>query len=200
VNAIPIDSTVDHGRRRFLVNSTATLGLVGVGATAVPFLASWQPTPSAKLAGAPARIDVSKLSPGEGLKLLWRGTPMWVIRRSAEAVAQLDSLRSQLKDPDSLASEQPAYAQNAMRSRSADVLVLTAICTHLGCVPELKSRGDGDLAPGLESGFFCACHGSRFDAAGRVLKGSPATVNLPVPAHYLEGDNTLIVGLDEAAA
>ena len=205
MSAIPIDPVsmnsepVNHGRRHFLVMSTGTLALVGIGATAVPFLGSWQPTAGAKLAGRPIQLDVSKLSPGEGVKFLWRGTPMWVIRRSAETVAQFDSLAARLKDPDSLESEQPDYAKNAMRARSADILVMSAICTHLGCIPELKPKGDGDLAPGLEGGFFCPCHGSQFDSAGRVLKGSPATKNLPIPEYYFANDATLVIGVSSAS-
>jgi ubiquinol-cytochrome c reductase iron-sulfur subunit len=179
--------------------STTALGLVGVGVTAVPFLASWQPTESAKLAGAPARIDVNKLAEGEGVKFLWRGTPMWVIRRSAAVIAQLESLAARLKDPESLDSDQPDYARNALRARRADVVVLNAICTHLGCIPELKAKGDGDLAPGLEGGLFCPCHGSQFDTAGRVLKGSPATKNLAVPEYHFADESTLVIGLSSAS-
>jgi len=194
------DSTVaqefDAGRRQFLIKSTSALAIACVAATAVPFLASWLPTSSAKLAGLPARIDLSKIPVGEGIKFLWRGTPMWVIHRDNHAVQQLEALRLRLKDPDSLESEQPSYAHNILRSRRADVMVLTAVCTHLGCIPELKGAGDTNLGVDLRGGFFCACHGSRYDKAGRVLKGSPAPANLPVPAYYFGDSETLIIGSD----
>jgi ubiquinol-cytochrome c reductase iron-sulfur subunit len=191
-------AVINHDRRRFLVAGTTALGVAGIAATAVPFIASWQPTPANRQAGLPARIDLTKIGVGEGIKLLWRGTPMWVIRRDATMIAQLDSLRSKLKDPDLLESEQPQYANNPMRARRADIMVLTAVCTHLGCIPELKGVGDSDLGADLNGGFFCACHGSRYDGAGRVLKGSPAPTNLPVPLYYFENDASLIIGIDVA--
>ena len=186
---------VDEDRRRFLLNSTAALAVAGVAATAVPFLASWQPTATARLSGAPARIDLAKIPPGEGIKFLWRGLPMWVVHRSAAMADQLPTLREQLKDPDSRESMQPAYAANPLRSRRADVLVLTAVCTHLACIPELKGAGDAELGADLQGGFYCACHGSRYDVAGRVLKGSPAPRNMDVPEYYFDQDGTLIVGV-----
>jgi ubiquinol-cytochrome c reductase iron-sulfur subunit len=187
---------VDEGRRDFLVKSTSTLMLAGVAATAVPFLASWQPSTVTRLAGEPVRIDVTKLAEGEGIKILWRGMPMWIIRRSATVVSDLERHRDALKDPDSLESEQPEYAKNGLRSRRTDVLVLTAICTHLSCIPELKSKASGELDAGFESGFVCPCHGSRFDAAGRVLMGSPAPANLPIPKYHFANDATLVIGVD----
>jgi ubiquinol-cytochrome c reductase iron-sulfur subunit len=191
-----VDVRPDHGRRQFLVNSTAAVALVGISTTAVPFFSSCQPTAAKKLAGLPVQIDVSKLSIGEGIKILWRGMPMWIVRRSAEAVAQLDSLRDALKDPDSKESAQPEYAHNNMRARSAEVLVLSAVCTHLGCIPALKSAGEGNIDARMAGGFVCPCHDSKFDLAGRVMKGSPASINLPVPAHYFETENILVVGAD----
>jgi ubiquinol-cytochrome c reductase iron-sulfur subunit len=192
--------TLDHDRRQFLIKSTAALGVAGIAATAVPFLASFQPTSAAKIAGMPARVDLSKIAMGEGIKLLWRGTPMWVIRRSDMVVAQLASLNDRLKDPKSLLSEQPSYVDRTMRARRDDVLVLTAVCTHLACIPDLKGAGDTNLGADINSGFVCPCHNSRFDAAGRVLKGSPAPINLPVPPHYFESDSMLIIGLDAPPA
>jgi ubiquinol-cytochrome c reductase iron-sulfur subunit len=189
---------VDHDRRQFLVKSTATLAVVGMATTAVPFLASWQPTPATKLAGVPARIDLAKMAIGEGVKFLWRGAPMWVIRRDPAMIDQLDSLRAKLKDPDSLESQQPPYAHNSQRARRADVMVLTAICTHLGCIPELKGAGDSDLGADLNGGFFCACHGSRYDGAGRVLKGSPASGNMAVPPYYFANEMVVVIGVDAA--
>lgn len=191
-------ASIDYSRRQFLLNTTGALASVGVATAAVPFLKYWQPTAAAQLDSAPARIDVSKLSLGEGVKILWRGMPMWVIRRSEAALSQLSALHDRLKDPESLESKQPDYARNDIRARRSDVMVLTAVCTHLQCIPELKGRDSGLLDADLEGGFFCACHGSRFDVAGRVLKGSPAPINLPVPEHYFADNNTLVIGLDSA--
>lgn len=188
-------ASIDYSRRRFLVNATGALATIGAASAAVPFLKYWQPTAAARIDNAPARIDVSKLSLGEGVKLLWRGLPMWVIRRGEAALNQLSALHDRLKDPDSHESTQPEYARNGIRARRADVMVLTAVCTHLQCIPELKGRDSGLLDPDLEGGFFCACHGSRFDVAGRVLKGSPAPINLPVPDYYFEEDGTLVIGI-----
>lgn len=187
-------TTIDQDRREFLIKSTAAIGAAGVALTAVPFLASWQPTEATRLGGLPARIDLTKLSEGEGIKLLWRGTPMWIVRRSTESLGALDP--SLVKDPDSKESLQPNYAQNAHRSRREDVLVLSAICTHLGCLPQFKSQSDAELGPDLRSGFYCPCHGSRFDLAGRVLKGSPAPTNLSVPVYHFVDANTLVIGAD----
>lgn len=187
---------VDRSRRQFLINSTGAIATIGVATTAVPFLKYWQPTAASQLDNAPARIDVSKLSVGEGVKFLWRGLPMWVVRRSEAALTQLSTLRDRLKDPDSLESTQPDYVRNTNRARRPDVMVLTAVCTHLQCIPELKGRDSGLLDADLEGGFFCACHGSRFDVAGRVLKGSPAPMNLSVPEYYFEDDIDLVIGVN----
>lgn len=188
----------DASRRDFLIKGTGTLALGGIAATAVPFLASWSPTSATRLTGQPAVIDLSKIEPGAGLKLLWRGTPMWVVNRTSAISESLPRMTALLKDPDSLESIQPDYAQNAMRARRADILVVTAVCTHLSCLPEFRSMPDADLGPGLDSGFFCACHGSRYDSAGRVLKGSPAPANLPVPSYYFTNESTLVIGADSA--
>jgi len=187
---------VDRSRRQFLINSTGAIATIGVATTAVPFLKYWQPTAASQLDNAPARIDVSKLSVGEGVKFLWRGLPMWVVRRSEAALTQLSTLRDRLKDPDSLESTQPDYVRNTNRARRPDVMVLTAVCTHLQCIPELKGRDSGLLDADLEGGFYCACHGSRFDVAGRVLKGSPAPMNLSVPEYYFEDDIDLVIGVN----
>jgi ubiquinol-cytochrome c reductase iron-sulfur subunit len=187
---------IDSSRRHFLVRATTTLAVVGAAYTAVPFLASWQPTAQTRVAGRPTEIDLTKIADGAGVKILWRGTPVWIVRRSPAVIAQLASLRGELKDPDTSDSEQPAYVANPTRSRRADIMVLTAICTHLGCIPELRSADDAALGPGMLSGFVCPCHGSRFDAAGRVLKGSPASINLAIPPHYFMSDAVLVVGAE----
>ncbi|HKU17304.1 MAG TPA: ubiquinol-cytochrome c reductase iron-sulfur subunit [Steroidobacteraceae bacterium] len=192
-------ATIDNERRKLLLRGTSSLAVGAAALTAMPFLASWQPSEATRLGGQPIRIDLTKLSEGEGLELLWRGSPMWVVRRSAATVAKLQSQRDLLKDPDSLESTQPAYANNAYRSARPDMLVLTAICTHLGCVPQLKMSSDDQLGADLEAGFYCPCHGSRFDLAGRVVKGSPAPRNLPVPAYHLD-ERTLVIGAESDAA
>jgi ubiquinol-cytochrome c reductase iron-sulfur subunit len=189
-------TTIDSSRRHFLVQATTTLTVVGAAWTAVPFIAYWQPTSQTRAAGRPAEIDVTKIADGEGVKLLWRGTPIWIVRRSAAVVAQLANLSDELKDPDTADSEQPVYVSNPTRSRRADIMVLTAICTHLGCIPELRAADDAALGAGMLSGFVCPCHGSRFDAAGRVLKGSPASINLAIPPHYFMSDAVLVVGVE----
>jgi ubiquinol-cytochrome c reductase iron-sulfur subunit len=189
-------TTLDSSRRHFLVTATTTLAVVGTALTAVPFLASWQPTSQTRMAGRPAEVDITKLEDGEGVKILWRGTPVWIVRRSAAVIAQLASLSDELKDPETFGSEQPAYVSNPTRSRRADIMVLTAVCTHLGCIPELRSADDAALGAGMLSGFVCPCHGSRFDAAGRVLKGSPASINLAIPPHYFMNDAVLVVGAE----
>jgi ubiquinol-cytochrome c reductase iron-sulfur subunit len=189
-------NTLDSSRRHFLISATTTLTVVGVASTAMPFLASWQPTSQTRVAGRPAEIDVAKIAEGEGVKILWRGTPIWIVRRSPGVIAQLASLSDQLKDPDNASSEQPAYVSNPTRSRRADIMVLTGICTHLGCIPELRPADDAALGAGMLSGFVCPCHGSRFDAAGRVLKGSPASINLAIPPHYFMNDAVLVVGAE----
>jgi ubiquinol-cytochrome c reductase iron-sulfur subunit len=186
-------ATIDNERRKFLLRGTSSLAVGAAALTAVPFLASWQPSAATRLGGQPIRIDLTKLGEGEGLKLLWRGSPIWVVRRSAATLAKLQSRRDLLKDPDSMGSSQPAYANNAYRSARPDVLVLTAVCTHLGCVPDLKTSS-GELGADLDAGFYCPCHGSRFDLAGRVVKGSPAPSNLPVPAYHLADERTLVIG------
>jgi ubiquinol-cytochrome c reductase iron-sulfur subunit len=189
-------AVLDRGRRDFLIKSTSALGIGAMAATAIPFLASWQPTDATRLGGLPISIDLTKLSEGEGLKLLWRGTPMWVVRRPAALVAELAVNHERLKDPDSAESLQPEYAHNTHRSARPDVVVLTAICTHLGCLPEFKATADDQLGPDLNAGFYCPCHGSRFDLAGRVMKGSPAPTNLPIPSYHLADANTLVIGSD----
>jgi ubiquinol-cytochrome c reductase iron-sulfur subunit len=192
-------ATFDSDRRQFLIAGTSALALAAAAGTAVPFLASWQPTEATRLGGLPTRVDLSKLSVGEGIKLLWRGQPMWVVHRDPAAALNDTKARELLKDPDSVESIQPPYARNAHRGRRADVMVLTAVCTHLSCLPQFKGLADAELGPSLASGFYCPCHGSRFDTSGRVLKGSPAARNLDVPAYYFDGDDAIIIGADAPA-
>ncbi|MFZ9709247.1 MAG: ubiquinol-cytochrome c reductase iron-sulfur subunit [Steroidobacteraceae bacterium] len=192
---------VDHSRRKFLTAATAGTAGVGVAFTLVPFIASWKPSERARALGAPLEIDVSKLEPGQMITQSWRKQPIYVVRRTPEAVAKLASVDSALKDPNSEASEQPAYAKNTQRSIKGEFLVLYAACTHLGCLPkQYFTQADPAMGADWPGGFFCPCHGSRFDLAGRVFNGSPASANLRVPPHKFESDSMLVIGLDAAAA
>ena len=196
------ESPVDTGRRRFLTATTAVVGAVGAAFVAVPFVQSWKPSARAALAGAPVTVDISKLEPGQRLMLgsnvpQWRGQPIWIIRRTPEVLQALPTLADKLRDPDSQNEEQqPAYAQNATRSIRPEILVLVGICTHLGCSPLF----DGKLEPRpydseWKGGFFCPCHGSKFDMAGRVYEGVPAPTNLKVPPYRFVDDTTIEVGV-----
>ena len=196
------DDSINAGRRRFLVGSTSVMGAAGVVGAAVPFVGSWNPSAKARAAGAPVRIDLSRLQDGEMLGPIpaWRGQPIFVIRRSAEALVALNEDPGRLTDPDSEEPEQPAYAQNEYRSRTPEIMVLVGLCPHLFCSPtpyiELRPQA---FDAQWRGGFFCPCHGSRFDLAGRVYSGSPSSRNMQVPPHSFEGD-ILIIGIDEENA
>ena len=196
------DSSSDHGRRRLLIGATAALGAAGVAAVASPFVMSMLPSARAKAAGAPVEIDVSKLEPGMMLTSEWRGQPVWVVSRTPEMMADLAKHDDILRDPNSdETSQQPEYCKNPTRSiaEHANVLVAVGICTHLGCSPQDRMKagnaaGMGDSWPG---GFFCPCHGSKFDLAARVLKGVPAPLNLKIPPHQYLASGRLLVGADK---
>jgi len=193
---------VDLKKRRFLTASTAVVGAVGVGFVAVPFIASWNPSERAKALGAPEEADISKLEPGALLRLKWRGKVTWVVRRTEQNIADLKTLNSKLTDPDSeVTTQQPAYAKNATRSIKPEFAVLVGICTHLGCSPTFRPEvAPADLGPEWKGGFFCPCHGSSFDLAGRVYKGVPAPTNLVVPPHQYLSDDVILIGVDGGAA
>lgn len=193
----------DSGRRRFLLGATSVVGATGVAAAAVPFVGSWNPSAKARAAGAPVRVDVSRLEPGAILGPIpaWRGRPIFVVRRTPEALEALPTLDGDLQDPDSEQPEQPDYATNPHRSRDPEVLVLIGLCPHLFCspTPRLAIRPE-PFEANWKGGFYCPCHGSKFDLAGRVYSGSPASRNMEVPPHYFETDSVIVIGEDEVGA
>lgn len=193
---------VNKGRRRLLIGATSAVGAVGAVGAAVPFVASWNPSAKAKTAGAPVKVDVSKLEPGQQMIVKWRGKPVWIVRRGEEALSNLVGLDAKLADPKSEVPQQPAYVPGTpARSLREDISVLVGICTHLGCSPTYRPEvAPADLGPEWVGGFYCACHGSRFDLSGRVLLGSPAPSNLVIPPHFYESDNVIIVGVDQETA
>lgn len=192
---------VDASRRKFLIAATAGTGAVGAVLTAVPFLASWKPSESARAAGLPTEIDLSKMEPGQMTTHLWRKRQIYVVKRTPAMLASLGSHDAELKDPKSEKSTQPEYAKNDSRALRPDVLVLIGTCTHLGCLPKTRfTPGDVTLAANWPGGFFCPCHGSKFDLAGRVYEGSPASVNLEIPPYSFQGENKLVIGVEAGSA
>jgi ubiquinol-cytochrome c reductase iron-sulfur subunit len=192
---------VDESRRKFLIAATAGTGAVGAVLTAVPFVASWKPSESARAAGLPTEVDLSRLEPGQMTTHFWRKKQIYVVKRTPEMLSLLTNHDAELKDAKSEKSSQPAYAMNADRSVKPDVLVLIGTCTHLGCLPKTRfTPNDATVMANWPGGFFCPCHGSKFDLAGRVFKGSPASLNLEVPPYSFDGDNKLIIGVDTKGA
>lgn len=192
---------VNHARRRFLTVATTGVGVAGAGFVATPFVGSWNPSAKAKAAGAPVKINISKLESGQMVTEEWQGKPVYVIRRTQDMVASLAKMTERLKDPESLKSEQPAYCKNEHRSIKSEILVLVGLCTHLGCAP--KKRFDvapEDLGKDWVGGFFCPCHGSKFDLAGRVLQSVPAPSNLTVPPYRFDSDSIIVIGEDQKGA
>jgi ubiquinol-cytochrome c reductase iron-sulfur subunit len=191
------DNQVDTSRRVFLTAATVTTGAIGAAFVLVPFIASWMPSERARAFGAPTELDLSKLDAGQMVVVVWRKQPIYVVRRTAAMLASLSNHNDRLKDPPSDHSDQPAYAKNVQRSRKPEYLVLIGICTHLGCLPKARFEpGFPELGADWPGGFFCPCHGSRFDLSGRVFDGSPASVNLRVPPYAYVNDQTLVIGLD----
>lgn len=196
-----VNPNVDTSRRRFLTLAASGMGVVGGAAVVWPFLASLKPSAKAQAAGAPITIDLAAIEPGQKFTTTWRGKAIWVVKRTPEMVASLDKVKGDLIDPDSAKSTQPEYAKNGARAIKPDVAVLIANCTHLGCIPTFRPEHPApDIAANWEGGFFCPCHGSKFDLAGRVFKGSPAPANLSVPPYRFASDAQLVVGEDQTAA
>jgi ubiquinol-cytochrome c reductase iron-sulfur subunit len=195
------NAPVDNSRRRFLTVATSVVGGVGVIGAAVPFIASWNPSERAKAAGADVEVDISKVEPGQLLRVEWRSKPVWIVRRPAEALAALGKHEDQLKDPNSEKDQQPEFARNQYRSLKDEYLVLVGICTHLGCSPQhLKGGAFEEHVVGVPEGFFCPCHGSKFDMAGRVFQSVPAPSNMVVPPYQYIDDNTIIIGSEAEGA
>lgn len=192
---------VDPARRRFLTLTTTVVGGAGVAAAAWPFLASLKPSDRAKALGAPVSIDISKLEAGQKLTVAWRGKPVWVVKRTPDMVASLAKVSGELRDPESAEEQQPDYAKNEARAIKPEILVMVGSCTHLGCSPTFRPDFPApEVDPNWQGGFYCPCHGSKFDLAGRVYKGVPAPLNLAVPPHRYVDGNTIVVGEDQGAA
>jgi ubiquinol-cytochrome c reductase iron-sulfur subunit len=192
---------VDKGRRRVLVAATSVVGAVGVGFVAVPFISSMNPSAKARAAGAPVEADVSQLEPGALLRVKYRGQPIWVVHRTGDMLQALPTLEPKLVDPTSEVPQQPPYCQNPTRAIKPDYFVAIGICTHLGCSPTYRPEvAPDDLGQDWKGGWFCPCHGSKFDLAGRVYKGVPAPTNLVIPKHMYTNETTILIGQDEGAA
>ncbi len=194
------NAPVDHGRRRFLTIATSVVGGVGAVGAAVPFIASWNPSEKAKQAGAPVTANIGKLEPGQLIRVEWRGKPVWVVNRTPEMLKSLAAVEDKLRDPNSDEEQQPGYAKNQHRSKKPEIFVAVGICTHLGCSPTYKMSDFDAHVEGIASGFFCPCHGSTYDMAGRVFQGVPAPKNLMIPPYMFTDDTTLVIGVDEGTA
>ncbi|WP_150046189.1 MULTISPECIES: ubiquinol-cytochrome c reductase iron-sulfur subunit [Methylomonas] len=191
---------VDTSKRQFLTSALSVVGAVGAGYLAVPFLSQMQPSAKAMAAGAPVEVDVTKMEPGQLLRVAWRGKPVWVLNRTPDVLTTLGTLDSKLADPLSNESHQPDYAKNAFRSIKPEIFVAIGLCTHLGCSPTFRPEiAPSDLGNDWKGGFFCPCHGSWFDLAGRVFRGVPAPSNLEVPPYRYVKDTLIIIGEDNEA-
>jgi ubiquinol-cytochrome c reductase iron-sulfur subunit len=196
-----MSNTVDTGKRRFLTAAASVVGGAGAAAVAIPFVTSMLPSAKAQAAGAPVEVDISKLELGQMITVEWRGKPVWVLNRSSESLSILSELSDTLSDPNSEANQQPDYCKNESRSIRENILVLVGICTHLGCSPTYRpDLAPADLGSDWKGGFFCPCHGSKYDLAGRVYKNMPAPTNLVVPPYHFLGDNRIVIGEDAQGA
>jgi len=189
------DKTVDKTRRHFLLILTSILGAIGAVFASIPFLSAWWPSARAQAAGGPVEANIAGLEPGQMMTVEWRGKPVWIIRRNQAMINALSQLNEKLRDPNSKVTQQPKYATNIHRSLRPEILVLIGICTHLGCAPTYRPFLN-ELGPGWPGGFYCPCHGSTFDLAGRVFKSVPAPINLQVPPYHFVNDKTILIGAD----
>lgn len=193
--------SVDLNRRRFLTAATTVVGAVGTGFIAVPFISAMQPSARARAAGAPVEVDISKLASGQLIRAEWRGKPVWILSRTEAALDSLSVVEPQLTDPDSEESIQPEFIQNKERSIRPEIFIAVGICTHLGCSPTFRPEvAPDDLGGDWPGGFFCPCHGSKFDYAGRVYSGKPAPTNLEIPPHYYITDTRVLIGENKEVA
>lgn len=194
------EDAVDDSRRKLLLVATSAVGAIGVGFTAVPFVESWFPSERARALGLPTEVDLSKIEPGQMIITVWRRNPIYIVHRTPEMVASLAGHDNLLKDPGSTDSNQPDYCKNTMRSRTPEWYACIGTCTHLGCLPKAHfDAHDPVIGSYWPGGWLCPCHGSRFDLAGRVFDGSPASINLNIMPYAFEGTTKLIVGVDNAA-
>lgn len=192
---------VNAGRRRFLVAATSVVGAAGAVGAAVPFVGSWFPSAKAKAAGAPVKVNIAKVEAGQQMVAEWRGQPVFIVRRTEEILGNLKKITGDLSDPESKASVQPAYVDPEVRSIKPEILILVGLCTHLGCSPTFRPEvAPADLGPKWVGGYFCPCHGSHYDLAGRVYKSQPAPLNLPVPPHSYESDEIIVIGVNQENA
>jgi ubiquinol-cytochrome c reductase iron-sulfur subunit len=193
---MPTDG-VNKGRRRFLVATTSVVGAAGAGFAAVPFLQSWMPSAKAQAVGAPVQVGINRLEPGQLLKVQWRGQTIGIMRRSEESLKLLNDVTAELRDPESLESEQPSFALNVPRAMREEYLVVNMHCTHLGCVPQVVPKvGPQPFDENWKGGFFCPCHKSKFDMSGRVYSGVPAPTNLRIPPYSFIDNQTLLIGVN----
>lgn len=190
---------VDEERRCFLRRATTTVGGIGLAAASVPFISYWMPSADTEAAGGPVEVDISQLKPEQQLTVMWRGLPIWIIRRTQQMLDNLPKLNDLLRDPDSEEDQQPPYAKNLTRAIKPEYFVAVGVCTHLGCIPTYRPD-IGSVTPNWLGGFYCPCHGSLYDLAGRVYKGVPAPKNLEIPSYGYVNDNLIIIGEDQAPA
>lgn len=190
-------TAADLEKRKFLITSASVVSAAGAAVAASPFVGSMLPSERAKAAGAPVKVDIGDIPQGSIKTVKWRGKPVWIIHRSDEMTADLAKHNDQLTDPNSKVAQQPTYCQNEDRSIKPNIGVVVGLCTHLGCSPTAKMNAGGDMGESWSGGFFCPCHGSKFDLAGRVFKGSPAPTNLVVPKHAYLDETTLIIGVEK---
>jgi len=194
------EKSIDRVRRNLVIATSVAGGAATVGA-AVPFVTSMWPSERAKAAGAPVEVDISRIEPGELRVVEWRGKPVWVVRRTKEMVDSLKAVEGRLTDPASKSSDQPEYAKNDVRSRKPEFMVMEGVCTHLGCSPQMKpAAAKAEMGADWTGGFYCPCHGSKFDYAGRVFRGAPAPLNLPVPQYTYLSETTILIGDDKKGA
>jgi ubiquinol-cytochrome c reductase iron-sulfur subunit len=193
------EDEIDLARRCFLRRATVAVGGIGLAATAVPFVNYWEPSSDTEAAAAPVTVDISALQPKEQLTISWRGQPIWLIRRTQEMLDSLPKLTDQLRDPLSEEDQQPPYAKNIHRSIKPEYFIAIGVCTHLGCIPNYRPDVGG-ISPDWLGGFYCPCHGSSYDLAGRVYKGVPAPLNLKIPRHQFLNETQVVIGEDKEGA